>query len=36
MEQLKVGMNALIKENENLKQELEKRQKIINDLQANK
>ena len=29
MEQLKVGMNALIKENETLKQELEKKQKSI-------
>ena len=33
MEQLKVGMNALILENNNLKQELDKKQKLIVELQ---
>jgi hypothetical protein len=33
MEQLKVGMNALILENNNLKQELDKKQKLILELQ---
>ena len=33
MSQLKVGMNALIAENNNLKQELEKKQKLILEIQ---
>ena len=33
MEQLKIGMNALIAENNNLKQELDKKQKLITDMQ---
>ena len=32
MEKLKDGLNALIKENENLKNELAKKQAIIDDL----
>ena len=33
IKELKIGMNALIAENNNLKQELDKKQKLITDMQ---